>query len=52
MENLIVVGVLLVLVGVAVLYMWKERKKGTRCIGCPSAGHCSAKGCGQECRKN
>ena len=46
MENLIVVGVLLVLVGAAVLYIWKEKKKGTRCIGCPSAGHCAGKGCG------
>lgn len=46
MENLIVAGVLLTLVGLAVFYIWKERKKGTRCIGCPSAGYCSNKRCG------
>ncbi|MGN0402093.1 MAG: FeoB-associated Cys-rich membrane protein [Acetatifactor sp.] len=46
MENLIVVGILLVLVGAATLYIWKERKKGTRCIGCPAAGRCSGRGCG------
>ena len=40
MENLIVIGILLVLVGAAVLYIWKEKKKGTRCIGCPAAGCC------------
>lgn len=45
MENLIVVGILLVLVGAAVLYIRKERKKGRGCIGCPCAGHCSGKGC-------
>lgn len=45
MGNLIVVGILLVLVGAAVIYIWKEKKKGTRCIGCPSAGCCSGKGC-------
>ncbi len=46
MEDFIVLGVLLILVGVAILYIYKEKKKGTRCIGCPSAGCCSAKACG------
>ncbi len=46
MENLIVVGILLIILGAAILYIWKEKKKGTRCIGCPSAGYCSGKGCG------
>lgn len=46
MGNLIVVGILFVLIGAAVLYIWKEKKKGTRCIGCPAAGCCSKKGCG------
>ena len=45
MENLIVIGILLVLVGAAVLYIRKEKKKGTRCIGCPAAGNRSANGC-------
>lgn len=48
MENLIVVGILVVLVGAAVLYIWKEKKKGARCIGCSSAGCCSGKGCGNK----
>lgn len=48
MEDLIVVGILLVLVGAAVFYIWKEKKRGTRCIGCPSAGCCSGKGCGNS----
>lgn len=46
MENLIVVGILMILVSAAILYICKEKKKGTRCIGCPSAGCCSDKGCG------
>lgn len=45
MENLIVVGIVLVIVGAAVFYIWKEKKKGTRCIGCPSGGKCSCKEC-------
>ena len=47
MDNLIVIGILLVIVGAAVLYIWKEKKKGTRCIGCPADGHCSSNGCGK-----
>ena len=42
MEDLFIAGILLVFVGAAVLFLWKERKKGagSGCIGCPSAGHC------------
>lgn len=46
MGDFIVVGILLLLVGAAVFYLWKEKKKGTKCIGCPSAGCCSGKTCG------
>ncbi len=45
MGNLIVVGIILVLIVAAVLYIWKQKKKGTRCIGCPLAGCCSKKEC-------
>ncbi len=45
MEDLIIIGIMLVIVGAAVLYIWKKKKKGTRCIGCPYAGCCSGKGC-------
>ena len=40
MEDLFIAGILLVFVGAAVLFLWKERRKGAGCIGCPSAGHC------------
>lgn len=45
MYNLIVIGIVLVLVGAAVFYIWKEKKKGTRCIGCSAAGCCHTNGC-------
>lgn len=48
MENLVITGILLFLVGIAVLGIWKEKKKGTKCIGCPAAGCCSAKGCNSK----
>lgn len=50
MANLIVGGILLILVGMAVRYIWKEKKKGSRCIGCSSSGCCSEKGKG-NCRE-
>lgn len=44
MENIIIVAVLSVLVGAAVFYILKEKKKGKKCIGCPYSGknscHC------------
>lgn len=42
MTDIIIVLITLMIVGGAVLYIVKEKKKGTRCIGCPAAGNCSA----------
>lgn len=41
MADLIVALILIICVGAAVYYIKKEKKKGIRCIGCPSAGTCS-----------
>lgn len=47
MENLIIIGILVLVVGAAVFYIWKEKKKGKKCIGCPCSGtascHCKGK---------
>lgn len=43
MEDLIVLGILLMIVGAAIHYIYKEKKKGIRCVGCPFAGRCSIK---------
>lgn len=40
MTDIIVAGVLIFLVGIAVVYIVKEKKNGAHCIGCPSAGCC------------
>jgi len=46
MENLIIIVILVLVVGSASLYIWKEKKKGHKCIGCPMSangschGHC------------
>ena len=43
MIDIIVGAVLIVLVGAAIAYIIREKKKGVACIGCPAAGTCSAK---------
>lgn len=43
MENVIIVVILLVIVGVIVWYLYKSKKRGETCIGCPYAKHCAGK---------
>ncbi len=49
MENVIIIAILVALIGGAVWYIVKEKKKGTVCIGCPNSGSCSAKASGGCC---
>ena len=48
MADFIIAIVLLLIIGAALAYIIKEKKRGTRCIGCPAGGSCShaAGGCG------
>lgn len=41
LANVILIVLLVVIVGSAVRYIHKEKKRGVHCIGCPSAGSCS-----------
>jgi len=43
MTDLILIIVLLVIVGAAVLYLWKANKNGAKCIGCPDGVKCNGK---------
>ena len=45
MGNIIVIIILLIILGLAIGFIWKEKKSGRQCIGCPSAGSCMSKGC-------
>ena len=43
----IIVGLIVVaIVGAALLYIRKEKKRGAVCIGCPHAGTCGKHSCG------
>ena len=41
MADFIVIGIVLALVGTAVAYIVRQKKKGVKCIGCPDACSCS-----------
>jgi hypothetical protein len=49
--DLIVILILLLILGGAGLYIYRAKKAGQKCIGCPHAkscsGHCS--GCSSDC---
>ena len=47
MVNFIIAGILLVILGAAVIYIVKAKKNGAKCIGCPSSGNCG--GCRGTC---
>lgn len=53
MEDIILIAVLAVIVGLAGLYIYRQKKKGSKCIGCPYGCSCSKNaensGCGGNC---
>lgn len=46
MTDIIVVVVILIILSLAVGYIIYSKKKGVKCIGCPSGGNC------KECTSN
>jgi len=44
MTNFIVILIVVVIVGAAVIYIVREKKRGVKCIGCPSASTCPNSG--------
>lgn len=48
MENVIIIAVVLVIVLLAGLYIYKAKKSGKKCIGCPDSGSCSCGCCGKN----
>ena len=51
MDNLIVIAVLVVVIGGAAIYVFKQRKKGVKCIGCPNGNDCSGNCCSCDSKK-
>ena len=48
MTDLIILGILIIIIGAASIYIVKAKRKGVKCIGCPAAGNCPRCSCGRE----
>ena len=50
----IIIAVILAIVGGAAYYIYRAKKSGKKCIGCPDSGSCAGKcgSCACGCRKN
>lgn len=49
MSNLIIILVLAVILGAAAGYIYKAKKTGVKCIGCPNGASCSGSCGGGNC---
>lgn len=47
--DIIIVVILALILGGALLYMRKEKKRGVKCIGCPDAEVCAKRQRGESC---
>ena len=47
MANVIVIIILILVIGLALFTMWKNRKKGMKCVGCLYASTCGG-GCSHQ----
>lgn len=45
MKDILIVVLLLAILGAACVYIYKAKKRGAKCIGCPYAGTCGRKAC-------
>ncbi len=43
MENVILILILLLIIGLICRYLYKAKKRGQTCIGCPYAKQCAGK---------
>lgn len=50
MKDIIITVIILIILGLAITYIIRQKKKGVKCIGCPSSGECpnKNKGCNWE----
>lgn len=45
--DFLIIAVILLIIGLAGWFMYKSKKNGKKCIGCPDSGACS--GCSGNC---
>ncbi len=45
MENFIIIAIVVIILGLAAVYVYKAKKSGQKCIGCPQSKTCGTKNC-------
>ncbi len=45
MDNLIIILILGAIIGVSARYVYKAKKSGKKCIGCPNSSSCNCENC-------
>ena len=48
LKDLILAGILILILPGAGLYVYRAKKRGNKCIGCPYANACSKKNCNNK----
>ena len=49
MENIIIIAIIVVIIGLAAFYIYKSKKSGKKCIGCPYGCSCGKKSDKSSC---
>ena len=51
LENIIIILIIAVILGLAIRYVIRAKKKGVKCIGCPDGAKCpgNCAGCSGNC---
>ena len=51
MIDILTVAIIAAVLGLAIRYIWRAKKKGVKCIGCPDGAKCSGNcaGCNGNC---
>ncbi|MBR6574261.1 MAG: FeoB-associated Cys-rich membrane protein [Clostridia bacterium] len=49
MTDIVIILVVVAILALAGLYVYKAKKSGQKCIGCPHSKTCASKSCGCGC---
>lgn len=47
--DLLILAIIGLILAGAVIFVWRARKKGTKCLGCPDSCACSQSNCSGGC---
>lgn len=52
--DIVIIAVIVLILGLVTFFLYRSKKKGVKCIGCPSGTSCSGKcgNCSGECHCN